>query len=414
MLSFVEVLLCVVGAVVLLPGVVLLVEALAALAGVPGEAESGQAAGPRVAVLVPAHDESSGIVQTVRALIEQLPPNGRVVVVADNCTDDTAVLAAQAGATVLERHDPTRIGKGFAISFGLDHLAEAPPDIVILVDADCRISRGGLSTLARLATSTGRPVQAEYLLTVPANPGPMATVGALAILVRNRVRPRGLRRLGFPCQLTGSGMAFPWAVLRGAPATGANLVEDLVMGIELALQGHPPLLCPSVQVGSELPEGAAAGLRQRRRWEHGQLQTLVTYGPRLLAAGLARGRAGLLALGLDLMVPPLALLVMLEVGWLALTLGLALAGVVPFAPAALAAAGLALVGAAVAVAWAGFGRQIIRARQLVFVPLYLLWKIPLYLALAVRGGQKKWERTARKGESTEPPESTKPTDRAVG
>jgi len=242
----------------------------------------------------------------------------------------------------------------------------------------------------------------------------MATVGALAILVRNRVRPRGLRRLGFPCQLTGSGMAFPWAVLRGAPATGANLVEDLVMGIELALQGHPPLLCPSVQVGSELPEGAAAGLRQRRRWEHGQLQTLVTYGPRLLAAGLARGRAGLLALGLDLMVPPLALLVMLEVGWLALTLGLALAGVVPFAPAVLAAAGLALVGAALAVAWAGFGRQIIRARQLVFVPLYLLWKIPLYLALAVRGGQKKWERTARKGESTEPPESTKPTDRAVG
>jgi hypothetical protein len=395
---FIEAVVCLVGAILLLPGLVLLVEALAALWPDSGELQLGDQATPRVAVLVPAHNESSQIGETVRALLQQLPPEGRLVVIADNCTDDTAARAAQAGASVLERNDPTRIGKGFAISFGLDHLAASPPDIVILVDADCRISGGGLTTLSRLAVRTGRPVQAEYLLTSPENPGPMAVVGALAILVRNRVRPRGLRRLGFPCQLTGSGMAFPWAVLRGAPATGANLVEDLVMGIELALQGHPPLLCPSVQVGSELPEGAAAGLRQRRRWEHGQLQTLATYGPRLLGAGLVRGRAGLLALGMDLMVPPLALLVMLEGGWLALALALALAGIVSFVPVALAAGGLALVGAAVTAAWAGFGRGIVRPRQLIFVPLYLVWKIPLYVALALRGGQKKWERTARKGE----------------
>ena len=42
-------------------------------------------------------------------------------------------------------------------------------------------------------------------------------ISALAFLVKNQVRPRGLARLGLPCLLTGTGMAFPWAVIRGAP-----------------------------------------------------------------------------------------------------------------------------------------------------------------------------------------------------
>jgi len=72
-----------------------------------------------VVVLVPAHDEEAQIEDTVRALVRQLPPGGSLVVVADNCTDWTAELAARAGATVVERKDPDHIGKGFAISFGL-------------------------------------------------------------------------------------------------------------------------------------------------------------------------------------------------------------------------------------------------------------------------------------------------------
>ena len=60
-----------------------------------------------------------------------------------------------------------------------------------------------------------------------------------------------------------------------------------------------------------------------------------------------------------------------------------------------------LVGVVVAAAWIGFGRKTIRLRQLVFIPLYLVGKIPLYLALIFRGRQRKWERTTRKGESPE-------------
>jgi len=384
------------GAVLLLiPATILALETVVALLPKAEDGPPPPVTSCRVVVLVPAHNEEMQIEATVRALAAQLPVGGRLVVIADNCTDRTAELAARAGATVVERRDPERVGKGFAISFGLRSLDEDPFDVVILVDADCRVSDGGLGVLAALAQRTGRPVQAEYLLSAPPSSSPTAVVSALAILLRNRVRPRGLDRLGFPCHLTGSGMAFPWQVLREAPETGSNLVEDLVMGIELALKGTPGRLCPSVQISSELPAGATAGFGQRKRWEHGQLHTLRSYAPRLIGAGLTRPSLGLLALGLDLAVPPLALLVLAQLGLFALTALAAGVGIASLLPLSLAAAAMVLVAVAVAAAWIGFGRRTIPFRSVLFVPAYLLWKIPLYAGLIWRGRQKTWERTER-------------------
>jgi cellulose synthase/poly-beta-1,6-N-acetylglucosamine synthase-like glycosyltransferase len=404
---FLETILTVGSLLVLLPAAVLLAETVAAL--LPArrtgdrEVDIDAEAVPRIAVLVPSHNEAGQIAATVHSLVRELPAAARLLIVADNCTDDTAALAAEAGAEVFERHDREHVGKGFAISFGLDCLAGDPPDVLILVDADCRISKGGLTTLGRAAFRAGRPVQAEYLLAAAENPTPLAALSALALLLRNRIRPRGLKRLGLPCALTGSGMAFPWEVLRAAPASGSNLVEDLVTGIELALRGYPAELCAEVQVESTLPETDGAGIGQRRRWEHGQLQTLVAYVPRLIASGLARRQPALIGLGLDLTVPPLALLVTLAGAWLGVTVSAAAVELTSFVPSFLAAASLLAVGLAVAAAWLGFGRRTVPLRRVLSVPAYLVWKIPVYLALAFRRGQKTWERTARKGELPGPP-----------
>jgi cellulose synthase/poly-beta-1,6-N-acetylglucosamine synthase-like glycosyltransferase len=399
-MTVVDWILIVAGGVIALPGAILLGECLASLLPV---ADRGRPAGaaadgarPRLAVLVPAHDEQGGVAGTVLGLLPQLGPGDRLIVIADNCTDGTAAAAIAAGASVIERHDPDRRGKGHAIQFGLEHLDADPPEVVVLVDADCRVSPGGIATIAGRAAVTGRPVQAEYLLGAPERPTAKGVISALAVLVRNRVRPRGLHRLGLPCHLTGSGMAFPWRVLRDAPETGSNLVEDLVMGIQMAQRGHPPLLCPQASVESELPEADAAAMKQRRRWEHGQLQTLVKYGPRLVLGGLLRARPDLVGLGLDLVVPPLALLIMLQ---LAAAAGLALVaalGWASWAPALLAGAGLAAVTLAVLLGWARFARHSLPFRYLLHVPFYVLWKIPLYLSLLVGRKQKTWERTERR------------------
>ena len=377
-----------------IPCAVFVIECLAAV--LPGAVEPPlpPLARPlRRAILIPAHDEEAVLAQTLRTVMPQLGPGDRCLVVADNCSDRTAELARAAGATAVERHHPTDRGKGFALAFGMDHLAVDPPDVLIIADADIELSPESVDALTRLAVASDRPVQADYLV-VPEAMTPVAVVSALAFLVRNRVRAQGLRRLGLPCHLTGTGMAFTWEVARKAPPTGAYLAEDLLMGLELALRGHPPLYTARARVTSPLPAKAATARSQRTRWEHGQLTTVRQQAPRLLRAGLAKADPRLLALGLDLLVPPLALLVSLLLGgWLAT----GAAAVLGFSarPVILLSACLVAVATSVLLAWWRFGRATLPGRYLLAIPGYVLWKLPVYASYLLRGRQKTWERTDR-------------------
>lgn len=349
----------------------------------------------RVVVLMPAHNEQAGIEHTVRALAPQLDARTQLWVIADNCTDETARLAAESGARVLSRHDTARRGKGYALAFGIEQLAADPPDVVVIVDADCEVSDGGIARLAQYALADNAPIQADYWLAPSTRPSGRSVVSALAFLVKNRVRPRGLAALGQPCLLTGTGMAFPWAVLRKAPPTDDHLVEDMVMGLELAQLGHAPRLCAEVCVTSALPEQKQAASAQRKRWEHGHLATLFSHAPKLIARGLRSGRVELLTLALDLAVPPLSLLVLLLLLGTVLCAGASwLLHATPLA-AVIFGLDLAAIAVGVCAGWLAYGRELVRARDLLAIPLYVLWKLPLYFSFFARGKQRSWERTER-------------------
>src|SRR6476469_7481059 len=105
-MTIADLLLLLPAALLLMPLAVLTVECLAAL--LPGRRTAYTPAGarPLCVVLVPAHDEESGLPPTLAGLRSQLRPGDRLLVVADNCTDRTAAVARAAGAEVVERHDP--------------------------------------------------------------------------------------------------------------------------------------------------------------------------------------------------------------------------------------------------------------------------------------------------------------------
>jgi len=316
-----------------------------------------------------------------------------VVVVADNCSDATAERAREAGAEVLERREAALRGKGYALAHGLRHLAARPPDLVVFIDADTRVEPGAIRALRECAGESGRPAQAVNLLDAPPDAGPTALISSFAFLVKNLVRPAGLARLGIPCLLLGTGMAIPWARIDVDRLATGNIVEDMQLGIDLAIAGAPPMLCLGARVVGILPSASRAALTQRTRWEHGHLVTLFTQSPRLLWHALTRGRLRLLGMAIDLAVPPLALLCLL---WTVVT---AAAGVFAIRggsrlPAIVSgAAGGALL-FSVFLAWARHGRRRIPGRVLILAPLYILWKIPVYLAFFFRR-QKAWVRTPR-------------------
>jgi len=385
----------VVAGVVLIPALVFGLEVLFAPRAPPAKSGDAPESAPSVAIVVPAHNEAGQIGPTVAHLRAESPPDVRVIVVADNCTDDTANRARSEGASVWIRNDPERRGKGFALRHAFKGLEGAAPDVVVVVDADCRLEPGALQRLARRAHATGAPQQAEYLMTPGESTKSM--VSAFAFMVRNRARPRGLARFGWPTHLTGTGMAFPWSSLRDAHVEGGHIVEDLMLGLELARRGHPVQLCSDATVWSELPDASSAALQQRSRWEHGQLHTLLTQAPRLVWEGAASGRPDLVALGLDLAVPPLAFLVMLQVGVFLIAGLLALSGG-GVAPLVLSSAGLAVVGGGALLAWWKFGRALLPWYRLIAVPGYVLWKIPVYAAAVLGRRTREWKRTQRASE----------------
>jgi hypothetical protein len=189
-------------------------------------------------------------------------------------------------------------------------------------------------------------------------------------------------------------MAFPWPLFRDAPATESFLVEDLLMGHELALRGNAPSFCEDVNVGADFPTAGNASFKQRRRWEHGQLSVLLGTAPRLLENGIRRGRLGLVGLGLDAVVPPLALLVVLEGGALGLSCLVAILGG-SSVPLALATLGTTALAVGVGAAWLTRGRGVLRLSDLAAIPSYVLWKLPLYGSFFQKGAHREWERTER-------------------
>jgi len=382
------------AAALALPTAVVALETLAALlarAAAPGPAPADR---PQVAVLIPAHDEEAVIAATLAAIMPQLREGDRAVVVADNCADRTAAVARASGAGVVERQDAARRGKGFALAAGIEFLKDAPPAVVVVIDADMRLGAGSIDALVAAVVRHAAPAQALDLLEPPAHAPMRVQVSALAFFFKNHVRALGAEVLGIPCLLRGTGMAFPWKLISGAALATDNLVEDMQLGMDLALAGHAPRFCPAARVTGQVPAETAAAAVQRTRWEHGHLQTILRNVPRLVGQGLKRQRPGLIGLAFDLAVPPLALLVIL---WCVVALAAGalwaagLAGIAPLG--ALAAVG-GLLAASILAGWARFARHILPPRTLLSIPFYVLWKVPLYLAFVWKR-QHSWIRTER-------------------
>lgn len=389
----VEIILVAVALVVAAPLAVLAAECLAAL--LPTR-RLPLGVRPRCAVLVPAHNEEVGLPATLSELKPQLAPGDRILVVADNCTDRTAEVARTMGVEAAERTDAERRGKGYALAFGVERLAADPPNVVVVIDADCRVPIGSLDLLVRSVAATGRPTQAAYTLDPPPGADPRIQLSAYAFRFKNVVRPAGLDRLGQSCLLTGTGMAFPYTALRAVPLASGNIVEDMRLGVDLAVAGYPPRFLLAANVGSELPAGGRAAVVQRTRWEHGHMQTLLSQCPRLVWQAIRQRRPELFGMALELGVPPLSVLALGVITTIvaAVTSWLTGGSIIPLA---IISSVTAIATVAMFAAWAKFGRATLPFATLFAVPAYILGKLPIYIAFLVRP-QRTWVRTARTGD----------------
>jgi 1,2-diacylglycerol 3-beta-glucosyltransferase len=344
-------------------------------------------------VIVPAHDEEDGIAATLASLLGGAYPAAarRVVVVADNCEDRTAAVAAAAGAEVWERTDPDLRGKGHALAWALDRLlAEpGPPAGIVFVDADCVASPNLLEAVERRLRAGTRALQVDYLAGNPED-SRAAALRFAAFAVGDTVRFLGKERLGLSVGLVGTGMGFSRELLERVPWTVTGLVEDGEFHMRLVLAGERVEFVPEASVSQAVPTSLAAGASQQARWEMGKAQLVRRWSGKLVASGLRRRDRQRLHAGLEAVLPPQSVLALgnLAGGAAALALGsrrlLAVSVLSMAGQAAFVLGGLRLVGAPAYV-----------YRSLLSAPVLVADKLGLYLKLAGGRGPTGWVRTVR-------------------
>jgi 1,2-diacylglycerol 3-beta-glucosyltransferase len=372
----------------------------------------------RFAFVVPAHNEELSIAQTIRSLsLVDYPQNERrIIVVADNCTDQTADVAQSAGAQVLVRNNVTQRGKGYALALAFaELLAEneaSRVDAVVVVDADTTVSANILQAFAAALESGEKVLQATYRV---ANHDATwrTSLMAVAFTCMHDVRSIGRERLKLSTGLRGNGMCFSVEALERVPHHAASLVEDVEHGLDLAAAGIRVAFVHEATVEAEMPEHAEEAASQRTRWEQGRTKLRRERLPKLVAQAIAKRDPVRADLALDLIVPPLARIVPV--------LGAAsvVAGLVRIFsrrwprfvwPAIVGSVGLA---AHVAMGWKRSGTGVAGIKALFRVPGYILWKLglqPTGSSSATPRGEKglgndsanaeEWVRTTRNAERT--------------
>lgn len=356
---------------------------------------------PRFAFVIPAHNEASGIAQTVQSVLRVDYPRDRyeIYVVADNCSDDTGGVAAAAGARVLTRNDTSKRGKGYALEYAFGIIdGEGSFDAVVVIDADTEITVNLLRSAAASLGAGEQAAQAHYAVQNVTDSWRTRLMD-VAFTLHHGVRSRARERLKLSAGLRGNGMVFALEALRRVPYRAYSLVEDVEYGVALGLQGIRVAYLGDAEVRAEMVASDAASESQRRRWEQGRRQLLKQFLPPLLKRGLLEGNWMLLDLASDMLVPPLATVAVYTAAGAAVAAGAVATGLatpVAALPWGVAVAGLTIY-VARGVTLSNRGPSVLL--DLAHVPKYVGWKLMLALRDRdqARNG-KEWIRTTRNSE----------------
>ncbi|HTD72658.1 MAG TPA: glycosyltransferase family 2 protein [Steroidobacteraceae bacterium] len=343
-------------------------------------------------VIVPAHDEAAGIAKTIASLqgLDWPGAKYRIVVVADNCTDATAAISREAGATVLERRDLALRGKGYALAYAFaSSRAAQMADAVVVVDADSVVSANLLESFAARIEAGAGALQAHYGVR-NAMDSWRTRLMAIALGSIHKVRSRARERMQLSCGIRGNGWCVTHALLDKVPYRSYSLTEDVEFGVELGLAGHRVTYCDESDVNGEMVTSEHASRSQRQRWESGRIALIRAKVPALVAAAFARRSPVCLDLALDLLVLPLSYVV-LNV--------LAIGVIGAFDPGGLRAVLLTIglidalaVGLYVCRGWLLSGVGLAGVWDLMRVPGFLVWKLVVVRFQSKPGA---WIRTKR-------------------
>ena len=257
------------------------------------EKPHGPAKANRYAVLICARNEQRVIGDLIASLRGQTYDQSllSIFVLADNCTDDTAMVARVAGAHVYERFNQVRVGKGYALDFLLQHIGADYPngfDGYFVFDADNILSPDYLERMNE-SFSAGNEIVTSYRNSKNFGDNWISAGYALWFLRESRYLNGARNRLGSSAAVGGTGFLFSQRILDESHGWQFYLLtEDIEFSIHHILRGEKIVICENAVLYDEQPTDFRQSVRQRLRWAKGYVQVFQRYGGALLK-GTAKG-----------------------------------------------------------------------------------------------------------------------------
>ena len=331
-------------------------------------------------VIIPAHNESQCIVEAIRT-IKNCTGSFEVIVIADNCTDNTCELSKKEKARVIVRVDPMHMGKGYALKYAFDFLLKENFEIFVVIDADTQVLPNFIEVIQTEIGKGAEAIQVRYALLNP-NSSMRERFLNIAFTAFNYLRPKGRQGWGLSAGILGNGFALTKKTLQDIPYNTYSIVEDLTYHLLLVKAGKKVSFTDATAVFAPSPSSYQGASTQRTRWEGGRLRAIWEEVPKLVKE-IIRGNTRLVEPLLDLLTLPLIY-------------HAALVGLLFFFFQNIALFATLVILFYVGVAFKLANGTIYDAFALLLTPFYLIWKLCLLPKTLISSRKNSaWTRTKR-------------------
>ena len=242
----------------------------------------------KLAAIISARNEAEVIGQLLDTINNQNYPESmrQAIVIADNCTDNTAEIARAHGAVVYERFNREKVGKGYALNYVFRNIArdfgDDYFDAYIIIDADNLLDENYFAEMNKMYCK-GFRISTSYRNSKNFGANWISAGYAVAFLREARFLNYARMLLKTSCAVSGTGFMVASSVIRERCGWNYNLLtEDIQFTVDTVVRGERIGYCGTAMLYDEQPTTFKQSWNQRMRWSKGFYQVAAKYGKTLV------------------------------------------------------------------------------------------------------------------------------------
>ena len=260
-------------------------------------------------IVIPAHNEELMIGQLIDSTLEINYPKERynVIVIADNCTDNTERIVREKRVDCFVRTNTNKRGKPYALNWIFKQIDINKYDAFVLIDADSKVDKKFLTVMNQSLNQGHQVIQGYFGILNPDETW-LTRLMVIPGVLKYLYRYHGKNLLGFTCPLMGNGMCFSKQVIMQYGWDAFTLTENWEYYIRLVLRGYKPAYADA-HIYSQTAATTRQGATQRKRWFKGKIQCVISYLPKLIVRGIMEKNLRYIDCAVELVMPSISMLI---------------------------------------------------------------------------------------------------------